>query len=265
MPYDRKALFEGIRAPLFRGTFTQKQVDGIEYLLGVWERHFEADNPRDGTKWLAYCLATFYWETAQTMQPVEEYGRGSGKSYGQPAGPYNQKYYGRGHVQLTWETNYKNGEKYLSGRYGVHTNIHAEPHKMLRDETSALVSYDGMVWGWFTGVGLSKYFNATVEDPVNARRIVNGTDKADTIAGFYWTFKKSLKQVPKAETPAEVEKELPDLPAEPPMPNPDEVEDGEIKRLDARRERQDDRREEHRERQDERRADVDVVKKGGNI
>jgi putative chitinase len=222
MPYERKHFFDTVRKDLFRGTLTQKQVDGMEYLLGIWERHFEAANPRDGTNWLAYCLATYFHETAETMQPIEEYGKGSGKSYGQPAGPHGQKYYGRGHVQLTWETNYKNGEKYLKDRYGVHSNIYADASKMLHDETSALVSYDGMIHGWFTGVGLPKYFNASTEDPQQARRIVNGTDQMDKIAGYYRKFKPALKQVPKAETPDEVEAELPGLPAEPPMPEPEE-------------------------------------------
>ena len=63
---------------------------------------------------------------------------------------------------------------------------------MLQNETSALVLYDGMSAGWFTGVGLPKYFNGTTEDPVNARRIVNGTDKADLIAGYYWKFKPAI-------------------------------------------------------------------------
>jgi putative chitinase len=49
-----------------------------------------------------------------------------------------------------------------------------------------------MIYGWFTGVGLPKYFNSTTEDPINARRIVNGTDRASTIAGYYWKFKKAL-------------------------------------------------------------------------
>ena len=93
---------------------------------------------------------------------------------------------------------------------------------MLRDETSALISFDGMVHGWFTGVGLPKYFNGSTEDPQQARRIVNGTDKMDLIAGYYHKFKKALKQVPKAETPDEVEAELPGLPADPPMPEPEE-------------------------------------------
>jgi putative chitinase len=218
MPYERKHFFDTVRKDLFRGNLTQDQVDGMNYLLEVWEQHFEQANPRDGTRWLAYALATFFHETAETMQPIEEYGKGSGKSYGKPTGPHNQAYYGRGHVQLTWEENYKNGQKYLMQRYGVNANIHPEAHKMLHPQTSALVSYDGMVNGWFTGVGLPKYFNSTVEDAVNARRIVNGTDQAQKIAGYYSKFKPALKQMVAAAPLTEAE--LPGLPAGPAMPEP---------------------------------------------
>lgn len=217
MPYDRKHFFDTVRKDLFRGTLTQDQVDGMNFLLEVWERHFEGPNPRDGTNWLAYCLATFFHETAERMQPIEEFGKGSGKSYGQPAGPYGQRYYGRGHVQLTWEANYRNGEKFLFDRYGVIHTIHKDPHKMLEGSVSALVSYDGMVNGWFTGVGLPQYFNSKVEDPKNARRIVNGTDRADLIAGYYHKFKKALKQSPAARL---IEADLPGLPEAPAMPEP---------------------------------------------
>jgi putative chitinase len=217
MPYDRKFFFDTVRTNLFGGTLTQSQVDGMNYLLIVWEVHFEKSNPRDGTNWLSYCLATFFHETAKTMQPIEEYGKGSGKSYGQPAGPYNQCYYGRGHVQLTWEDNYKKGQNYLKSRYKVICNIYKDASEMLKDEVSALVSYDGMIYGWFTGVGLPKYFNSTTEDPVNARKIVNGLDKADTIAGYYTKFKSALKQIPVEEFLIE---ELPNLPVAPPMPEP---------------------------------------------
>jgi putative chitinase len=230
MPYSRKEFFDGVRKDLFRGTLTQAQVDGMNYELATWERHFEAANPRDGTRWLAYALATFFHETAERMQPIEEFGKGSGKSYGKPAGPHGQCYYGRGPVQLTWEDNYKKGRDVLNANYNIVCDIHKEPHRMLEDEVGTLVSYDGMVHGWFTGVSLQKYFNASVEDPINARRIVNGTDQAQKIANYYWLFKKHLHQVAKAETPNEVEAELPGLPAEPAMPDPSEVEDGEIKR-----------------------------------
>jgi putative chitinase len=221
MPYDRKFFYDSIRASLFNGALTQSQVDGMNYLLEVWEWGFEANNPNDGTMWLAYALATFYHETAQTMQPIEEYGRGAGKSYGQPAGPYGQCYYGRGHVQLTWEANYKNGQQYLKDRYGVDANIYPDAAKMLDSQTSALISYDGMVYGWFTGVGLPKYLSKSkgIEDPVNARRIVNGTDKADMIAGYYRKFKAALKKVPVDQVSATMTS-LPGLPAAPAMPEP---------------------------------------------
>lgn len=218
MPYDRKFFFDTVRRDLFRGSLRQAQVDGMEYLLGVWEKKFEENNPRDGTNWLSYCLATVIHETAETMEPIEEYGKGAGKSYGQPVGPHKQKYYGRGHVQLTWEENYKKAEKFLGERYGIRAPLHAEPHLMLKHEVSALVLYDGMIWGWFTGVGLPKYFNFNVYDPRNARRIVNGTDKMDLIAGYHEKFKRGLRKVEKTEL---VEEELPGLPKAPAMPEPE--------------------------------------------
>ena len=222
MPYDRKYFFDTVRKDLFSGTLTQSQVDGMNYLLEMWEWGFEANNPNDGTMWLAYALATFYHETAYTMQPIEEYGKGSGKSYGKPAGPYGQCYYGRGYVQLTWEDNYKNGQQYVKDRYNKDCNIYPNAAGALDPEVSALVSYDGMVYGWFTGVGLPKYLSKSkgIEDPVNARRIVNGTDKASTIAGYYWKFKNALKQIPSLPPETTIEAQLPDLPKHPHMPDP---------------------------------------------
>ena len=138
MPYDRKHFFDTVRKDLFRGTLTQAQVDGMNYLLAIWERHFEEPNPRDGTKWLAYALATFFHETAERMEPIEEYGKGSGKSYGKPAGPHGQCYYGRGYVQLTWETNYKNGQQFLLDRYNVKCNIYPNASEALIHEVHCI-------------------------------------------------------------------------------------------------------------------------------
>ena len=60
-------------------------------------------------------------------------------------------------------------------------------------ETSALVLYDGMIFGWFTGVGLPEYFSFEKEDPFHARQIVNAPRyKADLIAGYYDKFKDAL-------------------------------------------------------------------------
>ena len=185
---DRKAFFDSIRASLFNGVLSQRQVDGMNYLLDVWERTFGHEDIR----WLAYALATVFHETAYTMVPLEEYGRGQGKEYGEVTGPHHQAYFGRGHVQLTWEENYIKGEQNLAARYGVDAPLHMYPHRMLEYETSALVLYDGMIWGWFTGAKLADYFNATEEDPVNARRVVNVLDKAELIAGYYVKFEDAL-------------------------------------------------------------------------
>ena len=166
----------------------------MNHLLDVWEREpaFGPGNPNDGTMWLAYALATVFHETDQKMRPIPEYGEGQGYPYGEPCGPYGQVYHGRGHVQLTWEDNYIKGEGILRDKYAKECPIHAEPDRMLEDEPSALVLFDGMIYGWFTGVALPDYFSAAGEDPYNARRIINGTDKAELIAGYYQDFKAAL-------------------------------------------------------------------------
>jgi hypothetical protein len=154
----------------------------------VWEKLFS----REDIRWLAYAFATVFHETAYTMAPIEEYGEGASQPYGQPTGPHNQAYYGRGHVQLTWEENYIKGEENLAKRYAVQAPLHMYPHRMLEHETSALVLYDGMIHGWFTGVGLPAFFNDTTEDPYHARQIVNAMDRASTIEGYYNSFKSAL-------------------------------------------------------------------------
>ena len=185
---DHDKFFSSIRASVFNGVLSQTQVDGMNYLLNTWESyHFDKD-----IRWLAYCMATAFHETAYTMQPIEEYGRGSGREYGVPTGPYHEIYYGRGHVQLTWIANYEKAQARLKDVYSLDAPLVEYPHRMLEDEPSALVLFDGCIEGWFTGVGLPQFFNANTEDPVNARKVVNGLDKADLIAGYYKDFKEAL-------------------------------------------------------------------------
>ena len=185
---DRDKFFTSVRESLFYGVLSQRQVDGMNHLLDVWEGYYQDMDIR----WLAYALATAFHETAYMMVPLEEYGKGSGKPYGAPAGPHGECYYGRGHVQLTWLENYEKAESVLKNKYDLEVPCVEYPHRMLEDEPSALVLYDGMIDGWFTGVGLPQFFDADTEDPVNARKIVNGLDKADLIAGYYAQFKEAL-------------------------------------------------------------------------
>jgi putative chitinase len=193
-PFNRQAFFDAVRDDPFGGEISQQQVNGMEVLFDIWEGVFALDAKDMSTLWFAYALATVFHETAATMKPLEEYGKGDGKPYGEPTGPYDQCYYGRGHVQLTWEENYQKGEDILEEKYGMDVPLHQYPHRMLEDEPSAIILFDGMIDGWFTGVGLPDFFNDNEEDPVNARKIVNALDKADLIAGYYWTFKKGLKE-----------------------------------------------------------------------
>lgn len=110
---------------------------------------------------------------------------------------------------MTWEDNYKKGKDRLKAGYNIGADLHQFPEKMLEDEVSVLVLYDGMTVGWFTGVGLPKYFNGTTEDAYNARRVVNVLDKAETIQGYYNKFKKSLKKTDATAPPPEVSEDEP--------------------------------------------------------
>jgi len=182
---DRKAFFDNVRGRLFGGLLTQAKVDGINRILDGWERSGLTD-----LRWLAYMLGTAYHETALTMQPIEEYGRGKGKLYGQPDATTKQTYYGRGLVQLTWLRNYEKAGRYLGLDLVNHPELALEPDNAVK------ILIWGMVSGWFTGKKLGDYFSATVEDWRGARRIINGVDCADQIAGHARKFYTALGTAP---------------------------------------------------------------------
>jgi hypothetical protein len=134
----------------------------------------------------AYVLATVYWETARTITPLEEYGKGRGKPYGKFTGPYHKAYYGRGFVQLTWLTNYKK----MSDKFNE--NFLKFPDKAMEPHTAARILVSGMVDGDFTGKKLSDYYSNGKVDHVGARRIINGTDKKLEIASIARKFETAL-------------------------------------------------------------------------
>lgn len=172
--------------PLFK-KFSQSQVDGLNFILNEWE----VSGLRD-SRWLAYMLATAFHETAKTMRPIREYGKGKGRKYGkkikmsgQPYTVPDQIYYGRGYVQLTWFENYDTLGRLLK------LPLLENPDLALDPSIAAKIMFVGMTRGIFTGVGLSKYFNNTT-DWVNARKIINGLDKAELIAGYAKVFYAGL-------------------------------------------------------------------------
>ena len=181
-PINRKYYFDTVRGSLFSGSMNQKQVDGQNALLD-WGEQLSWDD-----RWLAYLLATTYHETALTMQPIAEYGKGKGKPYGVPDGPYNQVYYGRGFVQLTWYDNYKKQDAKLK----LNGQLVRVADTALDLQVATQIIFGGMADGDFTGVGLPKYINESQTDYYNARKIVNGLDQASTIQGYAIKFTNAI-------------------------------------------------------------------------
>ncbi len=175
---NRTDFFEKIRDSLFSGTLKQPQVDGFNHLLDEWEATENTDERQ-----LAYILATVYHETGKTIQPVKEYG---GEAYLQSKKYY--PYYGRDLVQTTWKDNYEK-VKQFSG-----IDVVTLPQLIGQMPLAAKVAITFMQKGWYTGKKLSDYFNEEKEDYFNARRIINGTDRAGDIAEYAKEFHQALSQ-----------------------------------------------------------------------
>jgi putative chitinase len=164
---DPKIFFSHVRLQF--GKLKQSQVDGFNQILGKWEELKGKD-----LRFLAYCLATAWHETAQTMQPIKEYGGSKLKKKAY------YPYYGRGFVQLTWKTNYE--------KYGIAKT----PDKALEPDLASYILIDGMTKGIFTGKKLSDYFTDKKADPVGARAVVNGSDKAGLISVYHAHFLSAI-------------------------------------------------------------------------
>jgi putative chitinase len=197
---NRETFFAAIRLAPFAGSLSQSQVDGVNAILAEWDKRGLTD-----VRWLAYMLATTFHETARTMQPIREHGRGRGMRYG-------TTYYGRGFVQLTWEENYRKAAA------AVGVDLIADPDRALELPIAATIMFDGMTKGWFTGSKLADFIAGKTCDYVQARRIVNGTDKAVTIAGYAVNFQRALDAatITPANTPTHDQPLI--LPAEPKPP-----------------------------------------------
>ncbi len=146
-------------------------------------------------QYLAYTLATTYHETGRTMQPIEEWGKGEGRPYGEPHPQTGQTYYGRGYVQLTWIENYMKAMETVFNRNWQKGKVDFvnQPDLAMNPFYAAQIAVSGMMHGWFTGKKLSDYILADGSyDYVNARRIINGTDKAQTIAAYALEFETAL-------------------------------------------------------------------------
>lgn len=185
---ERTRFFDRARPLLFNGSMNAGQVSGCGAILDEWERRGLQDKRR-----LACMLGTAYLEVDKTMQPIAEYGRGAGRAYGVPAGPWGHIYYGRGLVQLTWYDNYVRLGRIL----GI--DLAQFPDRALELTVAVRVMFEGMLdadtdTGDFTGVSLDDYFKpglpAAPRDWINSRRVINGLDRAEEYAAwsrqFWW-------------------------------------------------------------------------------
>lgn len=187
---DKAHFFTVVRKSVFGGRMNQGQVDGCNYILTGFEDHYSGRN--GDYRWLAYELGTTFHETAHTMKPIAEIGKGKGRSYGKPTKYAGQVAYGRGFVQLTWAYNYERADKEL----GLNGFLLEDFDRALQPAIAARIMFAGMEEGWFTGKKLADYFNKDKTDWINARRIINGLDRAEKIAGYSKEFFVALLAVP---------------------------------------------------------------------
>lgn len=174
---DPPAFFTALRE--VTGPLDQQQVDTINGLVAA-AAHWPIG-------WLAYGLATAYHEAR--FKPIEEYGKGKGKPYGKP-GKHGQAQYGRGLVQLTWDANYERADREL----GLGGKLLDDFGLALHPDIAAAIMIRGMEEGWFTGRKLADYITerGSLDTFRQARRIINGMDRADLIAGQAVYFQNAL-------------------------------------------------------------------------
>jgi hypothetical protein len=104
-------------------------------------------------------------------------------------------------VQLTWKGNYKRAALALGVDFVRH------PDRVMEPANAATIMFQGMRDGWFTGKGFADYINDRDTDYINARRIINGMDKAKTISNYANKFESAINaqmQAPQEPKPVPV-------------------------------------------------------------
>lgn len=214
---DRKAFFDCIRKPVFNGSLTTSQVQGISALLDACALEQVADGRQ-----VAYVLATPMIETGGTFLTKQEslnyspeglrgtfgiarispsqalaLGRTPAHAANQPAianivygGEWGKTHLGnvqpndgwdmrgRGLCQITGRANYERFARLLG------LPLDTNPDLAMQLDIAAKIMVVGMRDGLFTGKRLGDYFSAAKADWVNARQIINRLDRAEEIASY---------------------------------------------------------------------------------
>lgn len=180
---NRLKFYEQLKVKGLFTTLTDTQYQTIDAVLNEIELQEITD-----IRQAAYIFATGYWEAYNPKKPttrftpIKEFG---GEAY-LKSKPY-YPYVGMGLSQLTWKDNYKKEAQ----RLGIDLVNH--PELILEIPTAANSHVFCMKHGVYTGKKLSDYINDQKCDFVNARRIVNGKDKASEIAAIAQKFLTCLE------------------------------------------------------------------------
>lgn len=199
---DRQFFFDTVQHTLFKDSLTPAQIEGMNAIFDYWDANLATADRR----WLAYILATAFHETAYTMQPVRETlatsdsraveiletAFASGRlswvktPYWRPDED-GKSWLGRGLVQLTHRRNYEA----MSDVTGI--DLVAQPDRAMEMVPAVTILIEGMLRGSFTSHRLCDHLNKEREDWVNARRIVNGTDRAEKLAEYGRAFLAAIR------------------------------------------------------------------------
>ncbi|MEG4292125.1 hypothetical protein Q5692_13115 [Microcoleus sp. C2C3] len=209
---NRADFYDSVRNKLFNGKLSQGQVDGMESILDFWESppvaptgEFKVNWDIRSIGWLAYMLATVYHETAFTMQPISEYGdddyfrrydNRSDLGNNQPGD--GARFRGRGYVQLTGRRNYEKMTPIVRSFYPNSPDFTKDPEAVKDPKFASVIMFYGMFQGSFTDHALKHYIGdpekGQTVDYYNARRVINGDDKASEIEAYAKKFAYALER-----------------------------------------------------------------------
>lgn len=198
MTFSPAKFFDSCRAGIMGPTLDNDEVSGASAILAAMNGA--------PLSWTAYALGTAWLETANTLHPIKEYG---GSNYffrmydkagqrpkvaaalGNTQPGDGALYCGRGYVQLTGRRNYTLAQAKTGA--GLIDN----PDLAMRPDVAAKIMRFGMSQGWFTGKQFADYLPAgrpaSRDEFKAARRIINGKDRANDIAGYALAFQAALQ------------------------------------------------------------------------